>query len=223
MSVDSEPLVKAGEELYKIMPKRNFKQSIEIAINLRDVDLRRPENRIRATVTLPNPIEGRNVKVCVVAERQLALKAKEAGADLVIGRDDLERIAGDKRALKKLAKEYDFFLVQPDLIPVVGRLLGKYLGPRGKAPQPLPPNVDVKYMIERARRSVNIRTKTQPVVHAIIGKEGMDPKKVAENALAVISALETKYKIPQNIKSIYVKATMSPAVKVEFTGKRRRR
>lgn len=220
--MDVKPFIDAIEELYRIMPKRNFRQSIEVNINLRDVDLKRPENRIRAVVTLPHPIDGRKVKVCVVAERGLALKAREAGADLIIGRDELSALAGNKKELKKLAKEYDFFLVQPDLMPLVGRLLGQFLGPRGKAPQPLPPNVDVKALLERMRRSVIIRTRNQPQVNAIIGKEGMDPNKVAENALAIISALGRKFRIPQNISSIYVKATMSPAVEVRFRGGRKR-
>lgn len=214
--VTKESFVRAFEALNKIKPKRNFTQSVELMVALRDVDLKKPENRFRDVIFLPKGLGDRPSKICVIGERDLALKAKEAGADLVMGRGDLESLAGNKRELKKLASRYDFFLVQPDMMPLVGRLLGPFLGPRGKAPIPMPFNVDVKSFIERYRRAVNVRTKDQPYIHVIIGRENMRAEDIAENALSVLEALKKKYRIPQNVKSIYVKMTMSPAMKVKI-------
>ncbi|MEM3833283.1 MAG: 50S ribosomal protein L1 [Thermoprotei archaeon] len=211
--VKNETLIKNIKDMNSKLTKRNFKQSIELIINLRDVDLKKPENRIRETVLLPHEIPGRKVKIFIAAERDVAIKARDAGADLVLGKAELEQLSGNKKELKKIAREYDFFLAQPDLMPTVGRVLGQYLGPRGKAPEVLPPNANISEIISRLRKSVRIRLKDQPVIGTVIGKEGMPDEQIAENIRAVLAALEKKFKFPQNFRSIYIKGTMSEPVK----------
>ena len=69
--------------------KRKFKQSVELVIVLRDVDIKSHEGRIRETIFLPYK-PNKDIKICVVAEGDMAIKAKEAGAYRVITRDDLK-------------------------------------------------------------------------------------------------------------------------------------
>lgn len=216
MPVEEEALVRAIEEAKKLSKKRNFKQSVELIIKLRDVDLKKPENRLTTSVALPHVPPEKRAKICVFATGDLALKAKEVGVEGVILREELEGLSGDKKKAKELAKKYDFFLAQPDLMPIIGRILGPYLGPRGKMPSVLPPTADLKALIERQRRSVLIRVRDQPQVMCWIGLEDQPSKEIAENALAVLNAIETKYKYPQNIEKIYIKLTMGPAVKVKL-------
>jgi len=211
-----ESLVNAIDEAKRSSKKRNFVQSIDLIIVLRDVDMKKPENRINEKVILPNPID-KPVKVCVFGEGDFALKAKEAGADLVLGRADIERLGGDKKSAKKLAKEYDAFIARADLMPLIGRYLGPVLGPRGKMPDPIPPTGDVVSAIRQARACVRIRSRTQPIVQCRIGTETMPSEKIAENAEAIISAVERKLKSPHNIGAIYVKTTMGPPIKVKLT------
>jgi len=213
MSSTHDSLVNAIEKAKSLSKKRNFVQSIELIIVLRNVDMRKPENRINLNIYLPHPLD-KPVKVCVIGEGDFALKAKEAGADLVLTRADVERYGADKKAAKKLAKEYDVFVARADLMPVVGRYLGPILGPRGKMPLPVPPNADLSTVIRRARSLIRIRTRTQPLIQCRIGTETMPSEKIAENAMAVLSAIERKVKSSQNIGAIYVKTTMGPTVKV---------
>jgi len=213
VSLRMESLVKAIEEAKKIAKPRRFVQSYELIIKLRDVDTKRPENRFSELVALPNPPPRKLSKVAVIADGDMALKAREAGADLVITREELEKIAGSKKEAKKVAKAFDAFLAQADLMPVVGRLIGRYLGPRGKMPQPVPPSADLKAFIDRAKRSVRVRLRDQPLIMCRIGAEDQNPKEVAENAMAVLNFLLNRFK-PQNIERVYVKLTMGPPVRV---------
>jgi len=187
-----------------------------LIIKLRDVDVKKPENRINLEVPLPNPPPNKLAKVAIIASGDLALKAKQANADLVITREDLEKIATDKKAAKELAKSYDFFLAQPDLMPIIGRYLGRYLGPRGKMPKLVSPTMDMDAVLARYRRSVRVRIKDQPQIMCRVGVETQDSREIAENINAIIEALKSKFKIPHNIERAYVKLTMGPAVELEI-------
>jgi large subunit ribosomal protein L1 len=214
MIVSKDQLEEAISKAIEQAKPRKFVETVEMAVNLRNVDMRRPENRIDVIVTLPHGL-GKHRKVGVFARGETALKAQEAGADVVLGPEDIDELAKNKREAKKLAKRIDFFIAEAPLMPEIGRKLGPILGPRGKMPQPIPPLADPKPMIEKLRKSVKIRTRDKPVFHAPIGKRDMDVEKLAENALEIIKVVENKYDNPsQVVKSIYVKTTMGPAVRV---------
>ena len=215
MPIDEERILEALRELRARARKRNFRQSVELLVNLRDIDLRRPENRIRELVELPHGL-GREARVCVIASGDAALRARRAGLD-VLEREELEAMAGDKKRAKKLAREYDYFVAEAPLMPLIGRVLGAVLGPRGKMPTPVPPTADFAAVVERLKRTVRVVAWKTPNVYCRVGTEDMDDRALAENINAVIKALEEK--LPRglrNIASIYVKMTMSPAVEVKF-------
>ncbi|HEQ78609.1 MAG TPA: 50S ribosomal protein L1, partial [Euryarchaeota archaeon] len=113
--------VKASSKAKKI----NFVQSIDLAINLKDVDLKKPENRINDELVLSKG-RGKKLKVAVIASGEMALQAKDV-ADRVITKEELEELAKDKKAAKKIANEIDFFIAQSDLMATVGRFLGPIL------------------------------------------------------------------------------------------------
>ena len=215
MPIDEEAIIEALKELRARTKKRNFRQSVELLVSLRDIDLRRPENRIRELVELPNGL-GKEARVCVIASGDAALRARRAGLD-VLDREELEAMAGDKKAAKKLAEQYDFFVAEAPLMPLIGRVLGPVLGPRGKMPTPVPPMADFKPVVERLKKSVRVVAWKAPNVYCRVGTEDMDDRALAENINAVIKALEDK--LPRglgNIKSVYVKMTMGPAVEVRL-------
>ena len=214
MLVEKDKLEKSIEEAIKNGKKRNFVETVEMAVNLRNVDMKKPENRIDAVVNLPHGL-GKPRKVGVFARGDTALKAREAGADAVITPEEIDELAKDKRRAKKLANSIDFFIAEAPLMPEIGRKLGPVLGPRGKIPQPIPPLADPKPFIERLRNSVKIRTRDKTTFHAPIGTENMDVEKLAENAMEILKVVENKYDNPsQVVKSINGKKTMGPAVRV---------
>ncbi len=214
MPLNMKNLLAAVKEVKSKATERKFSQSIDLAINLQNVDMKKPEGKIQERVELPNSV-GKELKICVIASGEMALKAKRAGASLVIERAALEALVGDKKKQKDVAKNYDIFIAEAPMMPLVGKTLGASLGPRGKMPTPVPPNANIEDQIERHRKIVFVRTRGQPVLQCRIGNEDMADKEIAENVQAVVRRIEGKLKRGiKNFKSVYLKTSMGSAVKV---------
>ena len=193
--------------------KRNFVETVELAINLRDVDLSVPKNRITDDIILPYG-RGKDVHVCVIGGGELALKAKGV-ADTVVTPEELQTIADDKKQAKKLANKTDYFIAEAPLMAVVGKKLGTVLGPRGKMPKPIPPGADPTAMVDNLRKTVSIRTKDRTTFHAPVGTVNMPAEELAENIEIILKRVELKLeKGRMNIESAYVKTTMGPSERV---------
>ncbi|MEG9193895.1 MAG: 50S ribosomal protein L1 [Archaeoglobales archaeon] len=214
MLVKKEELVKAINEAVSKSKDRKFTETVEMAVNLRNVDMKKPENRIDTLVTLPHGV-GKPRKVGVFARGETILKARDAKADLVLSPEDIDALSKDKRRARKVVNSVDFFIAEAPLMPEIGKKLGAILGPRGKIPQPIPPLSDPKPIIDRLRNSVKIRTRDKMTFHVPIGIKTMKPELLADNALEVLKVVENKYENPPLVlKSVFVKTTMGPAVRV---------
>ena len=202
--------VMAVQKALESAKKRNFVETVELAVNLKDVDLSVPKNRITEDVILPNG-RGKAVRVCVIGGGELALKAKDV-ADLVITPEELQTIADDKKQAKKIANSTNYFIAEAPLMAVVGKRLGTVLGPRGKMPKPIPPGADPTGMIESLRKTVSVRTKDRITFHAPVGTADMPVEQIAENIDALLKRIELKLeKGRMNIASSYIKTTMGPS------------
>jgi len=209
-----DEVTRALGELRKNLAQRKFSQSIELVVKLREVDLKKPENRINETIALPNPPE-KTLKVCVIASGDLGTRAKAAGADMLLGRQEMDSLSKDKKAARKLAQDYDFFIAEAPMMPLVGRALGSFLGPRGKMPTPVPPNAQIDQIVSGHRKMVRVRMREQPVLQCRVGTESMSDEKLVENIVAVVSRIEQKLERGfKNIGEILVKTTMGKPVKI---------
>jgi len=193
--------------------KRNFVETVELAINLKDVDLAIPKNRIQEDIILPFG-RGKAVRVCVIGGGELALKAKNV-ADLVITPDEIGTIADDKKQAKKIANSTDYFIAEAPLMAVVGKRLGIVLGPRGKMPKPIPPGADPTGMVDNLRKSVTVRTKDRKTFHVPVGTVNMPPEQIADNIEIILKRVSLKLeKGMANVASAYVKTSMGPAERI---------
>ncbi|MCK9152209.1 50S ribosomal protein L1 [Methanobacterium alcaliphilum] len=193
---------------------RNFTQSIDVVINIKDLDVNKPENRFDEEVSLPNG-RGKDVKIAFIADGELAVQAENAGADLIITKKELEDLGKDRKEAKKLANRHNFFVAQADMMPLVGRFLGPVLGPRKKMPKPVPASAKPEPILERLRSTVKVRIKDQPVIQTLVGTQEMDEELIAGNIEAVLSILDRNLeKGRSQIKSMYIKTTMGPVVRV---------
>ena len=215
MPLDTKNILQAIQEAKNKSKKRNFAQSVELMINLQEIDLKKPEGKIQELIELPFAEKGN--KICVIASGEMALKAKRAGADLVIERSELEALTGDKKRQKELVKTYDFFIAEAPLMPLTGRVLGATLGPRGKMPTPAPPTANIEEHIERYRKMVLIRLRGQPVLQCSVGTENMPDEQIAENIQTIMRRIEGKLKKGiKNIRAICLKTTMGLPVKIRM-------
>jgi large subunit ribosomal protein L1 len=194
-------------------PQRNFKQTVDLSINLKDVDLSIPKNRIQEDIVLPHG-RGKPVKVCVIGSGEMLLKARDV-ADRVVSVEELGTIADDKKQAKKMANEYEYFIAEAPLMPTIGKRLGIVLGPRGKMPKPIPPGADPKLMIDNLRKSVSVRSRDKMTFHTAVGTTDMTPEDIADNIELIFKRLGLKLeKGTMNIRSAFVKTTMGPSEKV---------
>ena len=203
-------LVKKGKDQSK---ERKFTQSIEVMVTLKEVDPKKTDLNVNEIVYLPHPT-AKQAKICFIGSGDLAVRAKNAKANLVIDPSQLENYGGSKRDAKKLARSYDFFLADTALMPRIGKVLGQALGPKGKIPTPVPPNSSVEAMISRMRTAIRVRSRGSLGVMAKAGDSNLTEAQLAENILAVINAIVKK--LPngdKNIKTIMVKTAMGKPAK----------
>lgn len=194
-------------------PQRNFRETVDLAINLRDLDLNDPANRVDESVVLPSGT-GQETRIVVFAEGETGVRAEDV-ADQVLSSDDLEDLGDDQDAAKDLAEETDFFVAEASMMQDIGRLLGTVLGPRGKMPTPLQPDDDVVDVVNRMKNTVQLRSRDRRTFHTRVGAEDMDAEDIADNIDTILRRLQGSLeKGPLNVDSVYVKTTMGPAERV---------
>ncbi|WP_348610270.1 50S ribosomal protein L1 [Halobaculum rarum] len=203
----------AVSQALETAPARNFRETVDLAINLRDLDLNDPSNRVDDEVVLPAGT-GQETRIVVIAEGETALRAEDVADDVLSG-DDLSELASEENDAKDLADETDFFIAEADMMQDVASNLGRILGPRGKMPTPLQPDDDVVETVNRMKNTVQIRSRDRRTFHTRVGAQDMTADEISDNIDVIIRRLEADLeKGPLNIDAIYVKTTMGPSVEV---------
>ncbi|MFC2162957.1 50S ribosomal protein L1 [Candidatus Altiarchaeota archaeon] len=203
-----EEVIKAIEEAIKNSPKRKFKQSLDVSFNFAGVHME-GEHKLNITVFLPKG-RGKDVEVGAFVDGDMNIQAKEFSKH-VLSKVELESMAKDKRQMRTYANQCYSFISAPDLISVVGKNWGVVLGVRGKMPQPVPPNADIKAAFERVKNTIRIKSRKTPTIHVPVGSIDMDPADVYENIQAVYTAIE-RVVHEEKIRSAFIKTTMGQAV-----------
>jgi len=188
--------------------KRNFNQTFDLIINLKEIDLKKAENKIDEYFILPKGF-GKEASITLFSD-----SAKKIEGCKIIKGTEIEGLVKKKKDLKKVIRETDFFLSEPKLMLVVGKHLGKFLAPRGMMPKPV--TGDINKIIEDTKKGIKIKLDKQPIIHTIVGSEKMDDKDIEENITALLAYLQKKFpRGKTNIKSVYLKTTMGHPVKIK--------
>jgi large subunit ribosomal protein L1 len=215
MPLDKKTLLDAVKEAKEKSGQKKFNQTVDLILDIKEIDMKAPEGKITEVVELPHATAKPN-KICFIASGELALKARRANADNVIERADLDALAGKKKDLRKIASDYDVFVSEASLMPTVGRTLGPVLGPRGKMPIPVPPNADVDALINKHRKTVVVRMRNQPIIQTTVGTQNQSDEEVVDNIQAVLRVLEGKLKRGlKNVDVAFIKTSMGTPVKIK--------
>ena len=211
--IDRDATYPLGEAvaLVKKGAKAKFDETVEMSVGL-GVDPRHADQMVRGVVALPHGT-GKALRVAVFAKGDKADAAREAGADLV-GAEDLAAEVQEGRIA------FDRCIATPDMMPVVGKL-GRILGPRGLMPNPKLGTVtpDVGEAVRAAKGGqVEFRVEKAGIVHAGIGKASFEARALAENARALVAALNRAK--PSGVKGTYMKkaalsSSQGPGVKLD--------
>ena len=183
-------------ELVKKTSNVKFDASVDVAFNL-GLDVRQADQQLRGAVVLPHGT-GKTKKVLVVAEGEKAQEAKDAGADIVAGKEILEDI-------KKGWLDFEVMIATPNMMAELGKL-GRILGPKGLMPNPKTGTVtmDVAKAVQETKAGkVTYRTDKEGNVHLPIGRVSFDDAKLVEN-FNTIYDLIVRLK-PTSAKGTYIK------------------
>ena len=212
-TIASNKINQVIEDALQTDRERKFVETVEVAINLRDVDLQNPQKRINAEVALPHG-RGRPARVAVFAQGEMAVISKKI-VDTVISPEQIDELSENKREARKLADKFDFFVAETGLMATIGKSLGVVLGPRGKMPRPIPPQADIARIINSLTNLVPVRSKDRPTFHVPFGNVSMTQDQLADNLETILKRVESNLdRGTDNIASIWVKTTMGRAVRL---------
>ncbi|KHO47545.1 MAG: large subunit ribosomal protein L1 [archaeon GW2011_AR5] len=183
--------------------KRKFSQTFDLIVNIRNIDLKKPENKFSKDIILPHG-RGKDVSVCIISDTI-------SGG---VGKNEIEDFSKNKSAAKQFTKKHDFFVCEAPLMPLVGRILGRYLGPKGKMPRLLPPGKDPKSIVDETKQSVRINLRDSPTIQIAIGSEDMQDVQIKENTEKVLEEIKKSLPGKAQIKNAYIKTTMGKPVRI---------
>ncbi len=215
--MNKQSIEKALKTLRENSKERKFKQSFDLVVTLKDINLKNNDEQVDFFATYSHST-GKDVKVAALVGPELADKA-EGVFDFVIHQRDFDKYK-DKKEIKKLATTYDFFIAQADIMPKVATTFGRALGPRGKMPNPklgsiVPAKGQVEPLYAKLKRTVRVSAKKSPMAQVKVGNESMKDEELVDNILLVYNQLV--HHLPKeagNIKTVMLKLTMSKPVKV---------
>lgn len=193
----------------KSAEKKKFDQSVDLIINLKGIDVKKDN----INVIIPLPHKTKEKRICGFFTKKSSLIKSVLDIEFPKYKD--------KKELKNLVKNFDFFVAEAKLMPSVATNFGKILGPTGKMPSPqlgILPNSDdnvVKAVIEKINKSVKIKVK-EASVKISVGKESMADNILIENIEAIYRGLLNVLPIKKdNVKNVMVKLTMGKPIVVE--------
>jgi large subunit ribosomal protein L1 len=199
--------------LLKQFASTKFRESLDISVNL-GVDPRKSDQVVRSSTNLPKGT-GKVVRVAVFAQADNAVKAKEAGADIVGFEDLAEQI-------KSGVMDFDVLIATPDAMRLVGQL-GQILGPRGLMPNPKVGTVTVNVAAavnDVKSGQVRYRTDKNGIIHCTVGKVDFTVEDVVENIVALMNDLKKAKPSAakgQYIKKISLSSTMGPGIPIDIS------
>jgi large subunit ribosomal protein L1 len=203
---------------------------VDIIVNIKDVDFKNPNNRLDVEHVMPHPVRSKPWNACFFVNRDLEMEAKNAGFK-TYNNDELNELAKKpKKDKKNIVKAFDYFIAEAPVMINVAKVMGRFLGSRGKMIKPRPkgfgilqPGEKIDNVVDMLDKVMYLRMK-QPLVQFSVGKKSQTVENLLENFYSVLHKLEQT--LPGghgNIKSIYVKTTMGEAVKMKEPDKKKKR
>ncbi|KAI5301300.1 60S ribosomal protein L10a [Ascosphaera pollenicola] len=192
--------------------KRNFLETVELQIGLKNYDPQR-DKRFSGTIRLPS-VPRPNMSICILGDQHDIDRAKHLGID-AMSVEDLKKLNRNKKLVKKLAQKYDAFIASETLIRQIPRLLGPGLSKAGKFPTAVSHADDLNAKIVDVKSTIKFQLKKVLCMGVAVGNVGLTEEELVANLMLAINYLISLLKKGwQNVGSLTIKASMSPPRRV---------
>jgi large subunit ribosomal protein L10Ae len=214
--LSSETVADAVKQLKKASAeaKRKFVETVELQISLKNYDQNK-EKKFGGSIKLPK-IPRQKASVCVIGDDKHVHECKDLKVPC-LSQDDLKKMNKNKKAVKKLAKQYDSFLASASLIRKIPRLLGPGLNKAGKFPTVLGPTENISNKVQDTKATVKfaLKSKKSMTMGVAIANVTMTEDEIAQNiTLAVNFAVSLLPKGWQQVRRLFIKSTMGPVFRI---------
>ena len=188
-----------------------FDETLDISVML-NKEKNKGEGLARGFVQLPSGT-GKKIIVAVIATRDKAKEAKEAGAD-IIGNEDLIKNIKDGKI------NFDVAVSTPDMMKDIA-VLGEKLGPLGIMPNPKTGTVtdNLSKTIKSIKGGqIQFKSEKNAIVQAGIGKLSFTEENLVSNIKEFISSINKSK--PDSVKGkfinkVYLSTSMGPSIRIE--------
>lgn len=217
--MDKDKFKQALETVLAEKGSKKFDQTVDIIINLKEIDIKKNDQQIDFFLQLPKS-KGKLPKICGLVGPEL-LDESKAHFDHTIEAHDFDQLKGKNNEIKKLAESYDYFVAQATIMPQIASVFGRVLGSRGKMPNPkagcvMPPKAQLEPVKKRLNNTVRVMAKASTSIKLPLGKESQSVDELVDNAIAIYQGvINHTPQAENNIKNISLKLTMGKPVKVE--------
>lgn len=200
--------------LIKTLTSAKFDESVELHLRL-GIDPKQGDQQVRGTVVLPSGV-GKSKRVAVFAEGEAEVKAKEAGADIVGGKELIEKIGQTGKV------DFDVAVATPDMMRELPKI-AKILGPKGLMPSPKNETVTTnvaKAVEELKKGKIAFRNDDTSNIHQIVGKVSFSPEQLLANTNTFLDAVRRAK--PASSKGTYIMnatltTTMGPGISISLS------
>lgn len=190
-----------------------FDASVEIHLRL-GIDPKKGEQTVRGSVVLPHG-SGKSKKVAAFVTPEKEKEAREAGAEIVGGKDLIEKIKKDGKC------DFDVAVAVPEIMKEMA-MIAKTLGQKGLMPNPKTGTVtpNIKQVIAEIKKGkIDFKNDDAGNLHAMAGKVSFTEENLVANIQAFLEAV--KKAKPDGVKGAYfisatVCSTMGPGIKVQI-------
>jgi len=212
--INNAQVAEAIAELRLKMKQRKFTETIELQIGLKDYDPQK-DKRFVGTVRLPNNPRPQ-LKICIIADEKHKDEVTKNGLDIeVIDLDSLKKFNKDKKLVKNWAKKYSLLIASDTVLKKVPVVVGPILNRINMFPQVVSHNTPLQTAVEDIRSSVKFQLKKVTCLATAVGSATMTDDELRSNIMMSINFLVSLLKKGwHNLKSVNIKSTMSPAIKL---------
>ncbi|MBR9677816.1 MAG: hypothetical protein GOU97_00780 [Nanoarchaeota archaeon] len=214
--MESLEIIKILKKAREQGSKRKFVQSIDLIITLKNVDLKKNDKKIEIFEHLPAGRGRKKARIAAFVDKDTTVQAKKH-CDEVIEKKDFSK--WDKpREIRKLVRTNDFFIAQASVMIDQAKIFGKYLGAKGKMPNPkagqvIFPKTDLEALTKKLRDTVILRVKKHPMIQVLVGTEDMKDEQLSKNVKTVLEEVKRHY-AQNEIRDAFLKLTMGKPVKL---------